>query len=50
VALALDEALALRLLFDEQRAMNEARKGTVGALPPGQRYETEAEAVKGYVN
>lgn len=40
VAYAVDEALALRLLFDEQRAQ---KKPTKGDIPAGQRYETPAD-------
>jgi hypothetical protein len=40
LAYAVDEALALRLLFDEQRARSKKPKGEI---PPGQRYETPAD-------
>jgi hypothetical protein len=50
VAYAVDEAVALRLLFDEQaRAQGSKARGTI---PPGQRYETPDEVLSGagYVN
>lgn len=40
IAYAVDEALALRLLFDEQAAR---RKKSKGSIPDGQRYETPAD-------
>jgi hypothetical protein len=46
VALDFDQALAHRLLFDEARAAAEARSGRQGELPPGMRYETEAEILQ----
>lgn len=46
IALALDQAVALRVLFDEARAMKEAQAGKTGMLPPGMRYETEGEILK----
>lgn len=41
VAYAVDEAVALRLLFDEQAAR--ARSKLKGQIPSGQRYETAAD-------
>jgi hypothetical protein len=43
VALALDQALAVRLAIDEDRRAREARSGKPGMLPDGMRYETEGE-------
>jgi len=42
VAYALDEAIALRLLFDEQRARQDPSKGSI---PAGQRYEQPGDMI-----
>lgn len=47
VALALDEAVALRVIYEERRAQTKPGKG---AIPPGQRYETPGEALSGLVH
>lgn len=44
VALALDEAVALRLTYAEQAQRSSKAKGDI---PPGQRYETTEEALEG---
>lgn len=42
VAYAVDEAVALRLLFDEQRARAPKKKGSI---PDGQRYEQSVDMI-----
>lgn len=49
VAYALDESIAMRLIYEERRAQDGARSKP-GLLPPGQRYETPDEALSGLVN
>jgi hypothetical protein len=47
VAYALDEALALRLLFDDVRAQAAAKAQSTGpGLPPGYRYETLEDVIE----
>jgi len=50
VALALDEALAVRVLLDDARRHKEASSSVPGMLPDGQRYETPSEALSGRVH
>lgn len=53
VALAVDEAVALRLNYAEQAEQKRMRVGgPKGEIPPGQRYESTEEilATTGYVN
>lgn len=50
LALALDKAVHVRLAADEARREKEAKTGTAGMLPPGQRYESEREILDGIVH
>lgn len=47
VAIAFDEALALRIAFDDERAREQAKQtsGSVD-LPPGHRYETLDDVIE----
>lgn len=46
VAIAFDEALALRIALDDEQTQRAARQPGSVDLPPGSRYETVADVIE----